>query len=206
MYPGSRSKSVGMSVEPWMLACPRSAMMPPPGRPMLPSSACRIEAVRMYYTPTVCWVQPTLYTKALVRSRPEFSASSSHTRRNGPGGTPQICSTISGVYRAKWRLSIWKTHRGWVSGSSRSGFPAPTAAAAGPVRLPPPRLPDGRGLGPVPVLLVPLSGRGLHLQPLVLPAVGIVEAVLAVQPRENSVQVLGVGEVLVDDHRSVGVG
>ena len=34
--PGSRLNSVGMSVEPWMLACPRRAMMPPPGRPMLP--------------------------------------------------------------------------------------------------------------------------------------------------------------------------
>jgi len=38
-YPGSRLNSVGMSVEPWMLACPRSASTPPPGRPMLPSSS-----------------------------------------------------------------------------------------------------------------------------------------------------------------------
>ena len=60
IYPGSRSNSVGMSVDPWMEACPRSARIPPPGRPMLPSSACRIDAVRMYCTPTVCWVHPTL--------------------------------------------------------------------------------------------------------------------------------------------------
>ncbi len=33
-----------MSVEPWMLAWPRSAWMPPPGRPMLPSSSCRMLA------------------------------------------------------------------------------------------------------------------------------------------------------------------
>src|SRR5438270_554854 len=31
--------SVGTSVEPWMLAWPRRARMPPPGRPMFPSSS-----------------------------------------------------------------------------------------------------------------------------------------------------------------------
>ena len=31
-----------------------------PGLPMLPSSNCRMAAVRMYCAPTVCWVQPTL--------------------------------------------------------------------------------------------------------------------------------------------------
>ena len=72
-YPGSRLNRVGMSVEPWMVACPRSAMMPPPGRPMLPSSSCRIEAVRMNCAPSVCWVHPTAYAKHVVRCRPEFS-------------------------------------------------------------------------------------------------------------------------------------
>jgi hypothetical protein len=38
-YPGRRSNSVGMSVEPWIDACPRSTMIPPPGRPMFPSSS-----------------------------------------------------------------------------------------------------------------------------------------------------------------------
>ena len=47
-----------MSVEPWIDACPRRARIPPPGRPMFPSSSWRIEAVRMYCTPTVCCVQP----------------------------------------------------------------------------------------------------------------------------------------------------
>jgi len=51
--------SVGMSVEPWMLACPRMAMIPPPGRPMLPSSSWMIAAARMEWTPTGCCVQPT---------------------------------------------------------------------------------------------------------------------------------------------------
>src|ERR671931_491827 len=51
-------KSVGMSVEPWMFAWPRSARIPPPGRPMFPRRSCTIAAARMYWTPTVCWVQP----------------------------------------------------------------------------------------------------------------------------------------------------
>ena len=51
----------------------------------------------MYCTPTVCWVQPTLYTKALVRSRPEFAVSNSHTWAKVSGGTPQARSTASGV-------------------------------------------------------------------------------------------------------------
>jgi hypothetical protein len=41
---------------------------------MFPSRSCRIAAVRMYCTPTVCCVQPTAYAMALVRSRPEFVA------------------------------------------------------------------------------------------------------------------------------------
>ena len=48
-----------MSVEPWIDACPRSAMIPPPGRPMFPSSSWMIAAARMYCTPIVCCVQPT---------------------------------------------------------------------------------------------------------------------------------------------------
>ena len=38
MYPWMLWYSVGTSVDPWMAAWPRSAMMPPPGRPMLPVS------------------------------------------------------------------------------------------------------------------------------------------------------------------------
>jgi hypothetical protein len=48
-----------MSVEPWMFAWPRSARMPPPGRPMLPSRSWTIDAARMICTPIVCCVQPT---------------------------------------------------------------------------------------------------------------------------------------------------
>ena len=80
-----------------MLACPRSAMIPPPGRPMLPSSACRIDAGRMYCAPTVCWVQPTEYTHAVVRSRPLFAVSPSATCAKTSGSMPQTSATISGV-------------------------------------------------------------------------------------------------------------
>jgi hypothetical protein len=86
-----------MSVDPWIDACPRNARIPPPGRPMLPSSVWRIAAVRMYCAPTVCCVQPTAYANAVVRSRPEFSVIARHTLRNSSLGTPQICSTASGV-------------------------------------------------------------------------------------------------------------
>ena len=80
-----------------MLACPRIAMIPPPGRPMLPSSSWMIAAVRMNCTPTVCWVQPTAYTTAAVRSRPDAAAQASATSRNCSLGTPQTSSTTSGV-------------------------------------------------------------------------------------------------------------
>ena len=56
-------------------------------------------AARMYCAPTVCWVQPTAYANALVRSLPELLTSASQTSANSSGGTPQTCSTISGVYR-----------------------------------------------------------------------------------------------------------
>jgi len=90
-------KSVGMSVDPWIDACPRRAKMPPPGRPMLPSSSWRIDAARMYCTPTVCCVHPTEYTKAVVRSRPELSHTASATSMKRSRGTPQTSSTTSGV-------------------------------------------------------------------------------------------------------------
>jgi hypothetical protein len=86
-----------MSVEPWIDACPRSAMMPPPGRPMLPSSNCRIDAARIICVPVVWCVQPTEYTNAVVRSRPEFSQIASATLRKSVCETPQTRCTISGV-------------------------------------------------------------------------------------------------------------
>jgi hypothetical protein len=86
-----------MSVEPWIVACPRSAMMPPPGRPMFPSSSWRIEAVRMNCAPSECWVQPTAYAKHVVRSRPEFSVTERRRKSKSSGVMPQTSSTSSGV-------------------------------------------------------------------------------------------------------------
>src|SRR5437588_634601 len=37
-----------------MEACPRNARIPPPGRPILPNSNCKIAAVRMICTPFEC--------------------------------------------------------------------------------------------------------------------------------------------------------
>ena len=48
-----------MSVDPWIDTWPRSAMTPPPGRPMLPINPCSNAAARMICTPTLWWVQPT---------------------------------------------------------------------------------------------------------------------------------------------------
>ena len=54
-------------------------------------------AVRMYCTPTVWCVQPTEYTQAVVRSRPEFAVTARATSRNTSGSMPQMSPTISGV-------------------------------------------------------------------------------------------------------------
>jgi hypothetical protein len=45
-------------------------------------------------------------------------------------GTPQACSTISGVYREKWRFKIWKTHCGFWSVGSAAAFRSLFAARA----------------------------------------------------------------------------
>ena len=96
----------------------------------------------MYCTPTVCWVQPTLYTNAVVRSRPEFSVISRATSANCSGGMPQTSCTSSGVYRAKCRLSTWNTQRGCCSVGSVSGNgsaaapPEPCASPRAAARTP----------------------------------------------------------------------
>src|SRR5947207_13564885 len=48
-----------MSVEPWMFAWPRSARMPPPGRPMRSRAGWTRRAARTLWTPVVCWGQPS---------------------------------------------------------------------------------------------------------------------------------------------------
>ena len=99
---------------------------------MLPSSNWMIAPARMYCGPTECWVQPTLYTSAAVRSRPEFSVQARHTFRKRSRGTPQIRSTISGVYRAKWHLRIWNTQRGCSSDGSLASSPTAPSSTGPP--------------------------------------------------------------------------
>ena len=79
-----------------------------------------MDAVLMCCTPVVCWVQPTAYTQQVVLSRPLEATRVAAIRAKSAGPMPQTCSTSSGVYRAKCRLSTWNTQRGWVSVSSRS--------------------------------------------------------------------------------------
>ncbi len=67
------------------------------GRPTLPSSSWTIAAVRMNCAPSVCWVQPTAYTKAVVRSRPLFSVTAFATYAKSSTEMPHASATISGV-------------------------------------------------------------------------------------------------------------
>ena len=69
-------------------------------------------------------------------------------------------------------------------------------------------------VGPVPAVAGLLAGRcaqlalpraGRHLHALVLPGGGVVGLLLGIPAREQTVQVLGVEEAIVDDHRRVGV-
>ncbi len=80
-----------------MFECPRSAFMPPPAMPMLPSSSCTIAPVRMICEPMECCVQPSAYRIVAARLVVAVDASMSHTVRNLSLGVPQTRSTISGV-------------------------------------------------------------------------------------------------------------
>ena len=80
-----------------MLLWPRSAFMPPPGSPMLPSSNCIIAAVRIICEPCECCVQPSAYMTVMTRSGADDVAIISQTLRNASFGVPQIFDTISGV-------------------------------------------------------------------------------------------------------------
>ena len=136
----------------------------------------------------------------VVRSRPGVLGHQlGRPARTASGGTPQTCSTISGVYRAKCRLSTWNTHRGCCSVSSRSGVPvAPRRRRSRAPRRGPPGGPAT--LGPWRPVLGLLGGPGRRPRPAPrrprTARCRVVDAVLAVQAGEHPVQVLGVGEVL----------
>src|SRR5450759_4990235 len=66
MYEGHMLASVPMSVEPWTLASPRSALMPPPATPMLPRSIWTRAMARTFCEPYVCCVCPIAYRLSLI--------------------------------------------------------------------------------------------------------------------------------------------
>ena len=80
-----------------MLEWPRNAFMPPPRRPILPSSNCSIAIERMFCEPLECCVQPSAYIEVMTLSRAEVSAIILQTVRYLSFGVPQMRSTISGV-------------------------------------------------------------------------------------------------------------
>jgi hypothetical protein len=80
-----------------MLLCPRSAFMPPPGTPMLPSSSCTMAPVRIICEPWLCCVQPSAYMMVIVRVGTLVLAMYSHTFRNLSCGVPVMRLTSSGV-------------------------------------------------------------------------------------------------------------
>ncbi len=85
-------------------------------------------------------------------------------------------------------------------------FPLADRRAAGAVGLAARRLGHrAAAAGALLVLLVALAGGRLHLGALVLPARVVVAAVVGVQAGEDAGQVLGVPEVLPQDHRRVAV-
>ncbi|KAG0739003.1 hypothetical protein G6F24_017465 [Rhizopus arrhizus] len=80
-----------------MLECPRSAFMPPPATPMLPSSSCTMVPARTFCAPTECCVQPSAYRMVIALSLPAVDAIMSQTWRMLSAGVPQMRSTISTV-------------------------------------------------------------------------------------------------------------
>ena len=88
---------MALSVLPWMFACPRSAFIPPPGRPMFPSRSCRTAPDRISCDPVVWWVSPTAYTIVMTLSGRPISPTIWATLRKSSLGMPVIEDTISGV-------------------------------------------------------------------------------------------------------------
>ena len=80
-----------------MLEWPRSAFIPPPATPMLPSSSWIIAIVRMFCEPFECCVQPSAYMLVIALSVAAVSAIQAQASRNLSCGVPVMRDTISGV-------------------------------------------------------------------------------------------------------------
>jgi len=79
------------------LEWPRSAFIPPPATPILPSSSWTIAIVRMFCEPFECCVQPSAYMLVMALSGAEVSAIHCQAWTSLSCGEPQMRSTISGV-------------------------------------------------------------------------------------------------------------
>ena len=86
-----------MSVEPWIDAWPRSAMMPPPGRPMLPSSSWMIAArADDLHADGVLRPADRVGDRAGAARGPSSSQSASATSEELLDRQPHASATISG--------------------------------------------------------------------------------------------------------------
>ena len=79
-----------MSVAPWMFECPRCALMPPPGMPILPSMSCSIAAVWISCTEWLCCVQPSAYRMVPWRSGAAVEQITAAAFSNSAAEQPQI--------------------------------------------------------------------------------------------------------------------
>ncbi len=84
-------------MSPWIFECPRSAFMPPPDTPILPSRSCTIAPVRIICEPIECWVQPSAYMMVIARVGVAVVAIISQMCSTLSFGVPQTRSTISGT-------------------------------------------------------------------------------------------------------------
>src|SRR6266496_4487421 len=177
-----------MSVEPWIEAWPRSARIPPPGRPMLPSRSWRIAAVRMYCTPdSLLCPADRVAERAGPLASGVVGQGARHLFQQRPRHPADLLHRLRGVAGEVALEDLEDTARvGEGQVDARMPLPferrAHGAVVVGVVRR-----------------LLPLAGGGRHPHPLVLPARRVVPAGVRVPAGEQTVTVvLGVHVALVD--------
>ena len=168
------------------------AMMPPPGRPMLPSSSCRIAPVRMICTPMrvlrpadgVAERGGALAAGVLDQRLGDLvELRLGRSRRSAPPSP--ACSARSACAAAGRRSA--------GAAASRRAGSGPRACRRRCAR----RRPASRARARRP----PRRPR----RPRTSRSTAVVGARLGVEAGEDAAEVLGVGELLVDDRRGVGV-
>ena len=176
------------------MAWPRSAMIPPPGRPMLPSSSCRIAPRGCICTPRECCVQPTRVAerRRALAARSCRSARSATSWKSAARDAADLARPSRACSARSAGAGSGSTQRGCCSVSSRSERRRS--------RMPAPVFSENAWRG---VLALPAADGDLAA--LVHPRRAVVGLGLGVEAGEEAVEVLGVAELLVDDRRGVGV-